>query len=399
MQLGGHEIYISLTHTQPALEQMNAVVRSKTLCTVLGPSGSGKTALVQYWRSSGLATNLQNTVYVQLVPVGTTYRSSRHMLYAQVQDALHNEFAPAYVPRRYQRTSSTERAGKKPVERLRKEVMRELNDRPVRVIILDDIEYFDGSEIDAARELMFAGGKKLRALILVGQKREGNEKKQITYWLNKFSATREEWRGSVTLSYPTLEELRATAIRPLIGDGIKANVPDDAERPRTNQRIGAIIEATKGNWSSIALVMKLIDDYAETDASGATRPITKTVVDRVIDQLRPINPGLLSMLDAVDSNTPQPSSGSNQSVLSLSKEERLKLEQARDEHEKLHVRERAAALLQAANGKSYAEAGASLTTPRSADTVREWTKRFKVDGIVGIETKPGQGRKSKQLEE
>lgn len=77
----------------------------------------------------------------------------------------------------------------------------------------------------------------------------------------------------------------------------------------------------------------------------------------------------------------------------------MKLEQARDEHEKLHVRERAAALLQAANGKSYAEAGASLTTPRSADTVREWTKRFKADGIVGIETKPGQGRKSKQLEE
>jgi hypothetical protein len=78
----------------------------------------------------------------------------------------------------------------------------------------------------------------------------------------------------------------------------------------------------------------------------------------------------------------------------LDAEEREALEQLRDRSPKPYLRERAAALLQIADGEyPAAVARSGLLRPREPDTIYAWLDRFEQEGIDGLRIRPGCGRK------
>ena len=81
-------------------------------------------------------------------------------------------------------------------------------------------------------------------------------------------------------------------------------------------------------------------------------------------------------------------------TLDLSDEEREALLEVRDYHDTPHMREKAAALLQIAEGDSAAEvARDGLLRERTPKTVRSWYHRYCDEGISGLEVRDGRGRK------
>lgn len=67
----------------------------------------------------------------------------------------------------------------------------------------------------------------------------------------------------------------------------------------------------------------------------------------------------------------------------------------RDRAKKPYLRERAAALLKIAAGKSaHAVAQNGLLRPRQPDTLYRWLNRYEADGIAGLEIREGRGRKA-----
>jgi hypothetical protein len=80
--------------------------------------------------------------------------------------------------------------------------------------------------------------------------------------------------------------------------------------------------------------------------------------------------------------------------LTLSKEERAELEDIRDNTPKAYMRERAAAILKVADGMpGSVVAREGLLKRRQYQTVNEWVKRYKEDGLAGLTIRPGRGRK------
>jgi hypothetical protein len=80
--------------------------------------------------------------------------------------------------------------------------------------------------------------------------------------------------------------------------------------------------------------------------------------------------------------------------LDLSKEEREELEQIRDHHPKPYMRERATALLKIADGWSGLRVSREgLLKPRDPDTIYRWVRRYKEEGVAGLEIQKGRGRK------
>lgn len=80
--------------------------------------------------------------------------------------------------------------------------------------------------------------------------------------------------------------------------------------------------------------------------------------------------------------------------LTLTKAQRAELESIRDRHALPYLRERAAAVLQVADGWSArATAHHHLLKPRGHETVAEWIKRYAEHGVAGLAIKPGRGRK------
>jgi hypothetical protein len=74
--------------------------------------------------------------------------------------------------------------------------------------------------------------------------------------------------------------------------------------------------------------------------------------------------------------------------------QRAELLRLRSAHPKLYVRERAAAILQLAEGKTLgvvAEQG--LLKPHQLETVSTWAKRYLAEGAAGLEMRSGRGRK------
>ena len=72
-------------------------------------------------------------------------------------------------------------------------------------------------------------------------------------------------------------------------------------------------------------------------------------------------------------------------TLTLTDDQRQHLLHDRDHHPKPFVRERAAALLQIANGSApHAVARAGLLRPRHPDTVYAWLDTFLVEGLDGL---------------
>lgn len=80
--------------------------------------------------------------------------------------------------------------------------------------------------------------------------------------------------------------------------------------------------------------------------------------------------------------------------LELDKVQQETLEEMRDHHPKPYLRERAAALLKIASGRSVnwvAEQG--LLKRRRWITVAGWLNRYEEEGIVGLYIEAGRGRK------
>jgi len=80
--------------------------------------------------------------------------------------------------------------------------------------------------------------------------------------------------------------------------------------------------------------------------------------------------------------------------LQLTDAQRAVLTDARDHHPKPYLRERAAAILRVADGRSVRQvAAAGILKPRRRETVKLWIDRFLADGIAGLLVKSGRGRK------
>lgn len=82
-------------------------------------------------------------------------------------------------------------------------------------------------------------------------------------------------------------------------------------------------------------------------------------------------------------------------VLILNESQDKDLRWACEHHPLPYVRERAAALLKIAtehlSGREVAQH--RLLTRHAPDTVYDWVKRFKSEGLTGLLVKPGRGRK------
>jgi hypothetical protein len=80
--------------------------------------------------------------------------------------------------------------------------------------------------------------------------------------------------------------------------------------------------------------------------------------------------------------------------LDLTNAQRQELEALRDHSAKPYLRERAAAVLKIADGQSGLQtARQGLLKPRWQDTVYAWVKRYRAEGVAGLQIKPGRGRK------
>lgn len=81
-------------------------------------------------------------------------------------------------------------------------------------------------------------------------------------------------------------------------------------------------------------------------------------------------------------------------LVDLTPEERQELLQLRDHAAQPYLRERAAALLKIADGRSAAwVARHGLLRPRKPDTVYDWLARFTIHGVAGLRIRAGRGRK------
>jgi hypothetical protein len=80
-------------------------------------------------------------------------------------------------------------------------------------------------------------------------------------------------------------------------------------------------------------------------------------------------------------------------TFSLTASEQHALERLRATSPQPYVRERAAALLQIAQGAAPSHvARHGLLQPRDPDTVYAWLDRYLVEGIAGLTIRPGRGR-------
>lgn len=86
--------------------------------------------------------------------------------------------------------------------------------------------------------------------------------------------------------------------------------------------------------------------------------------------------------------------GRRPAALRLSAKDKDALVRLRDTAEKAYLRERAAALLKIAQGWSPAEvARTGLLRPRRPNTVYEWLRRYRTEGLPGLTVRAGRGRK------
>ena len=80
--------------------------------------------------------------------------------------------------------------------------------------------------------------------------------------------------------------------------------------------------------------------------------------------------------------------------LQLTEAQRDELKWVRDRHRKAHMREQAAVLLQIAGGVSPHKAALeSGLKPHQPKSIYRWLNQYEKEGIVGLEIKPGRGRK------
>lgn len=79
--------------------------------------------------------------------------------------------------------------------------------------------------------------------------------------------------------------------------------------------------------------------------------------------------------------------------LILTAAQRAELLAVRSHHAKRYMRERAAAVLQVADGKTIGEvARRGLIRPRQDETVSGWVQRYRAHGVAGLLVRAGGGR-------
>lgn len=80
-------------------------------------------------------------------------------------------------------------------------------------------------------------------------------------------------------------------------------------------------------------------------------------------------------------------------VIELSEEERAKLESWMKNPPKPHFRQRARAILLVADGEPLYKVAEHSRIRKDRKTVQRWVQRYLREGIEGLKTKKGQGRK------
>lgn len=80
--------------------------------------------------------------------------------------------------------------------------------------------------------------------------------------------------------------------------------------------------------------------------------------------------------------------------IDLTANERKELIEMRDTHAKPHMRERATAILKIAAGESGRQVALNgLLKKRKPETLYEWVRRWREEGIEGLYIREGRGRK------
>jgi hypothetical protein len=404
MEIHDQDVFLCYGKLAEYLAELDVAAQKKKIRTMISPGGTGKSALMQYWRDKGSRLFRPTEILiVPLVPAQDAYKSATHMLYACLLDALQKHLPPAYMPRRLLRRYDSDYLSKKNIESLRKDVVTRLVASPIVALVFDGTEHLDKPALYAALNFLLRTTPRY-ALIFSGQQRSAPDDKQLAVWIASITDAKKAWKHGIELERPTWQELRGSKeqrglIWQLLDTHVQAIVPPGEQRELVNRRLGKLINATHRDWGSIARLVALIDDYAEVQAGSAVRHITPHTIDRIIANLRLIDPAAVQAVVEEDfkhasQQTKQLDQGNRQStVLSLDEEQRVALEQIRDAHEKPAVRERAAAILLFATGTSLADIAGSYLKPKNVETVRGWINRYRTEGIVGLETRPGQGRK------
>lgn len=81
-------------------------------------------------------------------------------------------------------------------------------------------------------------------------------------------------------------------------------------------------------------------------------------------------------------------------IIRLTIAQQKELEKTRDQDQRPHMREKAAAILKMAAGESGRHVAlCSLLRPRKPETVCGWWWIYQAQGLSGLEIKPGRGRK------
>ena len=404
MKLRNQDVFLAYGRIPEYCQEFDEVVQMHSICTIIGQGGTGKSALFRYWRDSGShVVRPTKVLIVTLVDWRHSYKLATHMFYARCLDALHTHAPPAYVPQRLFRRYDADYYSKKSAEALRKDVMGRLAQSSVMVIIFDGTDHLDKAAFSAVIS-MWEHAPLRRALLLAGQPRNASDDKQINVWLAGMTVANQAWKHAIEMQRPTVQELRGTKeqkglLLQLLEDVAKIIVPADEHRRTSNVTIGKLIAATQCDWGSIARLLELFDAYAEPQSGSNICHITPQTLRKTVDKLRFIDPSAMQQIEQeTDAAQPAQPPANSESVISLTDQQRTALEQARDSHEKSAVRERAAAMLQVSMGKSLREIAAGLPKAKNPETIRSWIRRYIAEGLVGLETKSGQGRKPKTNE-
>ena|SRR6266566_3035517 len=81
-------------------------------------------------------------------------------------------------------------------------------------------------------------------------------------------------------------------------------------------------------------------------------------------------------------------------TIHLSTQQEQELTWVRDHHEKAYLRERAAAILKVAAGRSMVQVSLhGLYKPRQYETISRWITRYEQEGLAGLLVRAGRGRK------
>jgi hypothetical protein len=122
-----------------------------------------------------------------------------------------------------------------------------------------------------------------RALVLVGQ-----EEKKWPHWMLDNASTRKLIRDMHEMGPLPPDEYKS-AIRYLRDEGLKAVVPDEEPKAQVNQAFGKLVEATRGNWASLTMLMRVLDEEMPPQPDASPRHITLNVLDRVRRRFEKLN--------------------------------------------------------------------------------------------------------------